>query len=87
VSRLTKDNPILRDLNDQSQIIENNCGYDFLFVNEVYQAKNGDYWLKISFSAECEESQEEGTKMVEGWIKWRTENKLLIAISFLNLQC
>ena len=94
VSRLTKDNPILKDLNDQSQIIENNCGYDFLFVNEVYQAKNGSYWLKISFS-ECEEPQkdkdeepsEESTKMVEGWIKWRIENKLLIAISFLNLQC
>ena len=87
VSRLTKDNPIVKDLNDKNHIIEYNCKYDFFFVNDMYRSKNGVYWLKISFSPTCEEYEGEGTKMVQGWIKWRTDNKLLIALSFDHLQC
>jgi hypothetical protein len=87
VRRLTKDNPIIKNLNGQPQIIENNCGWDNFYVNEVYRAKNGEYWLNIRFSSECEDRPGLETKMEQGWIKWREGNKLLITISFEYLQC
>jgi hypothetical protein len=87
VRRLTKDNPIIKNLSEPHQIIENNCGWDEFYVNKLYRAKNGEYWLNISFSSECKDNPGLETKMEQGWIKWRTENKLLITISFEYLQC
>lgn len=88
VSRLNKDNPIVKDLNDQSQIIKYDCGYDtdyeHLSVNKMYRDENGEYWLNIKFN--CEDSypdfSTDDTKTKRGWIKWRKGNKLLIALSF-----
>lgn len=88
VSRLHKENPIVKDLNDQSQTIKYDCGYitdyEHLSVNKMHRDKHGAYWLYVSFN--CEDSypdfSTDETKTKRGWIQWRKGNKLLIALSF-----
>lgn len=82
VERLTKDNPIRQECDDKSGIVEYNCEYDRLTVQDVVQ-KNGEYWLEIHFSPECEEYPSKNSKVKYGWIKWRTNNKLLVEILLL----
>jgi len=82
VERLTKDNPIRQECDDKSGIIENNCKYDRLTVQDVIQ-KNGEYWLEIHFSPECEDYPNKNSKVKYGWIKWRMNNKLLVEILLL----
>jgi hypothetical protein len=82
VERLTKDNPIRKEWNDQSEIIENRCKFDRLTVQDIIQ-KDGEYWLQIYFSPECTDYPDKNSKVEYGWIKWRKNNKLLVNILLL----
>lgn len=82
VERLTTNNPILKEWNDNSETIKNNCELDRLNVESIIQ-KNGEYWLKIYFSTECENYPDKNSNVKHGWIKWRTNDKLLVNILLL----
>lgn len=82
VERLTKDNPIRKECNYQSETITNNCDFDRLTVEDVIQ-KDGEFWLQIYFSPECEDYPDKNSKVEYGWIKWRTIDKLLVGILLL----
>ncbi|MFY0598136.1 MAG: hypothetical protein JXR03_00595 [Cyclobacteriaceae bacterium] len=82
IARLTKNNLIRNEWNDDSGTIINNCEFDRLTVEDVIQ-KDGEFWLQIYFSPECEDYPDNNSKVEYGWIKWRTENKLLVNILLL----
>lgn len=82
VERLTKDNPIRKAWNNESETISNDCEFDRLTVKDVI-LKDGEYWLQIYFSPECEDYPDKNSKVKYGWIKWRTNDKLLVNILLL----
>ena len=82
VERLNKENPIRKEWNNESEIILNDCKFDRLTVQEVIQ-KDGEFWLQIYFSPECEDYPDKNSKVKYGWIKWRTNDKLLVDILLL----
>jgi hypothetical protein len=82
VERLTKDNPIRKECDNESKIIVNRCEFDRLTVQDVIQ-KDGEFWIQIYFSPECEVYPDKNTKVKYGWIKWRIDGKLLVNILLL----
>jgi hypothetical protein len=82
VARLTDDNPIREESNNNSEIVENHCEFDQFQVIDIIQ-KDNEYWIQISFSKDCEDYREGNSEMKYGWIKWRTDNKLLVDIMML----
>ena len=83
VERVTDDNPILEEIGDQDKTIDNSCEFDRLTVKDVHQ-KDGQYWLQIYFSSNCEGYPDEsGPNIKHGWIKWRVKNNLLVNILLL----
>jgi hypothetical protein len=82
VERLTKDNPIRKEWNNESETISNDCEFDRLTVQDVI-LRDGEYWLQIYFSTECEDYPDKNSKVKYGWIKWRTNDKLLVNILLL----
>lgn len=83
LERLTNDNPIRAEWNDKSEIITNNCELDRLTVEDLIQIQ-GEYWVQIYFSPNCEVYLEKDLIVKYGWIKWRTDDKLLVDILLLN---
>jgi hypothetical protein len=82
VERLTKDNPIRKESNSAGEIIINQCKFDRLTVQDVIQ-KDGEFWLQIYFSPECEDYPDKNSKVEYGWIKWKMDDKLLVNILLL----
>jgi len=83
VVRNNRNNQIKLEWTENSQTILNECSSERLDVRDVIE-KNGEYWISISFSPTCEVYLTENTEMKNGWIKWRTNEKLLIEILLLN---
>ena len=77
VERLSNDNPIRKECNNQCEIIINKCEFERLDVIDVIQ-KDGEFWIQINFSSDCEEHQENNPNVKSGWLKWRTKERLLV---------
>jgi len=82
VQRLTKDNPILIEPKIQSQELINLCDIELLKVLSLVE-RNGEHWLQIEFSPDCEPYPEEWKLSKRGWIKWRDANNFLVTIRLL----
>jgi hypothetical protein len=82
VERLTKENPIRKESNNESEVIVNDCEFDRLTVRDLIE-KEGEFWLQIYFSPECEDYPDKNTKVKYGWIKWRINGKLIVDILLL----
>lgn len=82
VERLPLDNPIMSECNDSSKTILYYCEFERLKVVETLQ-KDGEYWLKVYFSPVCEDYFDQDSDVIYGWIKWRSNNQLLIEIYLL----
>jgi len=83
VARLTKNNPIRKEWNNESDTITNSCEFDRLTVQDVIQ-NNGEFWIQIYFSPECDVYPEKNSNVNYGWIKWRTLEKILVNILLLS---
>ena len=82
VERITLNNPIQKDCSIQSDTLPYPCKYERLKVEEVVR-KEKEYWVKISFTPNCE-TYRTGKSIVQyGWIKWRDGDKLLVVIMLL----
>jgi hypothetical protein len=77
VERLTNDNPIKREPFSDSMSITWDCKDDRLKVEKVIKGKDDQYWILVSTSPSCDLPFADNTKIIQGWIMWRTKNKLL----------
>ncbi len=82
VERLTKNNLIRKELGDKSEVVQNNCDFDRLTVEDIVE-KNGEHWLFVSFSPKCEYYPNKNTQLKYGWVKWKNQGKLLVNILLL----
>jgi hypothetical protein len=82
IGRLTSDNPIRETVNNTSDTLTTPCKYDNFKILD-FAEKQGEYWIKVSFSTGCEDYPSKYSNWKYGWIKWRTKNELLIRISLL----
>lgn len=82
VQRLNKQLPIRTQPSETSGIVENACESDLFGVDDVLQ-KNGEYWLSVYFSVDCQDYPDKNSKVMHGWIRWRDGNKLLVNIMLL----
>ncbi len=84
VNRLTVENPIRRGCSDLEEIVPFDCEKEKLHVSDMIE-KGGSYWIQIYFSPMCFPNVCESDNVIYGWIKWKEENKLLVAIQ--NMDC
>ena len=82
LERNNRNNQIRENWTENSKIIINECEFDRLKVTDIME-KNGEYWVSVSFAPNCETYPNEKTILKNGWIKWRTKEKLLVDILLL----
>jgi len=82
VERILKTDPIRKNHSSESGSIQYDCEFDRFFVTDIIEIR-GEYWLAVEFAPKCEEYPTKETKMNYGWIRWRTDKKLLIRIMLL----
>ncbi len=82
VERITQNNPIKANADHASSSISYTCNHERLEVKRVLK-KEGDYWIEVAFSKNCEDVNSSNNKLSFGWIKWREGNKLLVKIMLL----
>ena len=63
VERVTKENPIRKEWSNESEIIKNDCEFDHLTIHDVLQ-RDGEFWLQIYFSPECENYPNKDSKVL-----------------------
>jgi hypothetical protein len=84
VQRVSKSNLIRKSPSetDKTNII-NNCKHDVLKVVDVVEIQ-GEFWIEVSFSVNCDLGVAERNELKSGWIQWRNANKLLVNILLLS---
>lgn len=65
-----------------SKVIENSCEFESMRVEKITKIK-GEYWVFVQFASDCEPYLEESKKIKQGWVKWRTKDKLLVELFLL----
>ncbi|WP_439132079.1 hypothetical protein [Polaribacter sp.] len=84
VQRIDQQNFIRNSFKESDNaIILNNCKNEVLKVLDVIEI-NGESWLEVSFSVNCETYLEDDTELKIGWLKWRVLDKLLVRILLLS---
>ncbi|MBD0404518.1 hypothetical protein [Flammeovirga sp. EKP202] len=75
---LSTNNPILNEPNGNSKI-DYSCPRENLKIKELKSIGNVN-WMKVYFSRECDPMITEEMDVTYGWIKWKSNNQLLVEI-------
>ena len=82
VERITADNPLLSECDNESERVEFNCETERFMVEDVLE-KDGEHWLYVSFDPNCSEYPDSNVRLEYGWIKWKKNGVLLVDLMLL----
>ena len=77
IERISKSNRLKYKPQSNSNLVNYPCKFDIFTVLELKQINN-EFWLKVSFTDDCNPYPSLKGKQTVGWILWQKNNEILI---------